>query len=109
MDKASEDYQASLDICNDRGNGITRLLEIMRRLRDKDNGCAWDLEQDYQSLVSNVIEEAYEVVEAIESNNVNSLKEELGDLLFGIVFYPILPVKTSISISIQSLMGLLIK
>ncbi len=86
MDKASEDYQASLDICNDRGNGITRLLEIMRRLRDKDNGCAWDLEQDYQSLVSNVIEEAYEVVEAIESNNVNSLREELGDLLFGIVF-----------------------
>ena len=86
MDKTSEEYQARLDICNDRSNGITRLLEIMKRLRDKDNGCAWDLEQNYQSLVSHVIEEAYEVVEAIESNNVNSLKEELGDLLFGIVF-----------------------
>ncbi len=86
MDKSSEEYQESLELCRSRGKGVERLLEIMKRLRDKDNGCPWDLEQNYHSLISSVIEEAYEVVEAIESNNAAHLKEELGDLLFGIVF-----------------------
>ncbi len=86
MEKNSSEYQASLDLCQDTGKGVVRVLEIMKRLRDKEHGCPWDLEQDYRSLSSSIIEEAYEVVDAIESNNKSDLKEELGDLLFGIVF-----------------------
>ena len=63
-----------------------RLLEVMERLRDPENGCPWDLEQDIKSLRPYVIEEAYEVVEAINSGNSSVLREELGDLLFQVVF-----------------------
>ncbi|WP_198265137.1 nucleoside triphosphate pyrophosphohydrolase [sulfur-oxidizing endosymbiont of Gigantopelta aegis] len=66
---------------------LTRLLEIMTKLRDPQNGCPWDLKQDYQSLVSYTLEEAYEVAEAIELGDMNELKKELGDLLFQVVFY----------------------
>jgi ATP diphosphatase len=66
---------------------IDRLLEIMARLRDPHNGCPWDLEQDFKSIAPYTIEEAYEVADAIERNDVNDLKEELGDLLLQIVFH----------------------
>ena len=66
---------------------IEQLIEIMQSLRDPNNGCPWDLEQDFQSLIPYTIEEAYEVADAIEQNNLEDIKSELGDLLFQIVFY----------------------
>lgn len=66
---------------------LTRLLDIMSTLRDPENGCPWDLRQDYKSLVPYTLEEAYEVAEAIELGDMNEVKKELGDLLFQVVFY----------------------
>ena len=57
------------------------LVKIMQALRDPENGCPWDLEQDLRSIVPYTLEEAYEVADAIESNNMDNLCEELGDLL----------------------------
>lgn len=65
---------------------LQRLLQIMARLRDPQQGCAWDLEQDAASLAPYTIEEAYEVVEAIASGNAADWREELGDLLLQVVF-----------------------
>jgi len=62
-----------------------RLVEIVRKLRDKENGCPWDKEQTHASLVPNFIEELYEVVEAIENEDSAHLSEELGDLMLHIV------------------------
>lgn len=67
--------------------GMDRLLQIMAQLRDPDNGCPWDIRQDYASLVPYTLEEAYEVAGAIGRGDVAGLCEELGDLLFQVVFY----------------------
>lgn len=64
-----------------------KLLHIMEQLRNPDGGCPWDLEQDFQSIARHTLEEAYEVVDAIETNDMDGLKKELGDLLFQVVFY----------------------
>jgi nucleoside triphosphate diphosphatase len=64
-----------------------RLLSLMRRLRDPEAGCPWDRAQSFQSLSRYVLEEAYEVVDAVASGDVHHLREELGDLLFQVVFY----------------------
>ncbi len=66
---------------------IDRLLAIMARLRAPKGGCPWDLQQTFTSIAPHTIEEAYEVVEAIETGDRRSLKDELGDLLFQVVFY----------------------
>lgn len=66
---------------------MQQLLDIMRALRDPDSGCPWDRQQNFQSLIPYTIEEAYEVADAIERNNYEDIKSELGDLLFQIVFY----------------------
>ena len=63
-----------------------RLLEIMRRLRDPDSGCPWDRAQDERSLARHTLEEAYELVDAIERGEARALRDELGDLLFQVVF-----------------------
>jgi len=63
------------------------LLYLMERLRDPETGCPWDIKQSWQSITASTIEEAYEVVEAIESEDRSKIKEELGDLLFQVVFY----------------------
>lgn len=63
------------------------LLVIMRRLRDPKNGCPWDIEQDFKSIAPYTIEEAYEVADAIERNNLDELSDELGDLLLQVVFH----------------------
>lgn len=65
---------------------ITKLLEIMQRLRDAQTGCPWDLQQDYKSIVPHTLEEAYEVADAIEKQDFTGLQDELGDLLFQVVF-----------------------
>ena len=62
-----------------------RLVRIMEKLRGPD-GCPWDRKQDYASLQPYILEEAYEVVETIQNNDISSLKEELGDLLLQVVF-----------------------
>jgi ATP diphosphatase len=64
-----------------------QLLSIMSRLRDPEQGCPWDLKQDFYSLIPYTIEEAYEVADAIERNDFHDLKGELGDLLLQVVFY----------------------
>ncbi|WP_256429989.1 nucleoside triphosphate pyrophosphohydrolase [Caulobacter sp. S45] len=66
---------------------IDRLLAIMARLRDPAGGCPWDLEQTFASISPYTLEEAYEVVDAIERNDLNDLREELGDLLLQVVFH----------------------
>ena len=58
----------------------------MSQLRDKENGCEWDKEQTFQSIAPHTIEEAYEVVDAINRSNIPDLEEELGDLLLQVVF-----------------------
>ncbi len=66
---------------------VDRLLELMTQLRDPDSGCPWDLAQTYASIVPHTIEEAYEVADAIAREDLIDLKDELGDLLFQVVFY----------------------
>jgi len=66
---------------------IERLRATMAALRDPDNGCPWDLKQDHRSLVPYLLEEAYEVIDAINDGGDEALCEELGDLLFQIVFH----------------------
>ena len=67
-------------------SSIKTLLETMRILRDKDNGCPWDIEQTLESLSPCVVEEAYEVSDAIARNDYENLKEELGDVLLQVIF-----------------------
>ncbi|MEZ5492213.1 MAG: nucleoside triphosphate pyrophosphohydrolase [Gammaproteobacteria bacterium] len=66
---------------------MDKLLRIMALLRDKEHGCPWDLEQTLTSLTRYTLEEVYEVVDAVEEGDTASLKDELGDLLFQVVFY----------------------
>lgn len=66
---------------------ITRLLDIMARLRNPQGGCPWDLQQSFSTIAPYTIEEAYEVADAIERNDLPQLRDELGDLLFQIAFH----------------------
>lgn len=66
---------------------MQRLLELMTRLRDPERGCPWDKEQTFATIAPYTIEEAYEVADAIERADMPALKEELGDLLFQVVFH----------------------
>lgn len=67
--------------------GIDDLIELMARLRDPVSGCPWDVKQSYKTIVTSTLEEAYEVADAIEQEDFAHLKEELGDLLFQVIFY----------------------
>jgi ATP diphosphatase len=66
---------------------ITPLTDIMARLRDRETGCPWDIEQNFASIAPYTIEEAYEVADAIERNDLDALKDELGDLLLQVAFH----------------------
>lgn len=68
-------------------SSIEKLLEIMRDLRNPETGCPWDVEQDFSTIAPYTIEEAYEVADAIEREDFDELRGELGDLLFQVVFY----------------------
>lgn len=74
-------------INNPSGNAMQTLLQLMSMLRDPKHGCPWDLKQSFASTAPHTLEEVYEVVDAIETNDIQQLKEELGDLLFQVVFY----------------------
>jgi len=80
-----------LNTGNDSGlealTAIDRLIAIMTMLRDKQHGCPWDLEQTIKSLLPYTLEEVYEVADAIENNDLVELEDELGDLLFQVIFY----------------------
>ena len=66
---------------------IETLLAVMARLRDPERGCPWDVKQDFASIATYTIEEAYEVAEAIDRGDLGDLKDELGDLLLQVVFH----------------------
>ncbi|MDE3028564.1 MAG: nucleoside triphosphate pyrophosphohydrolase [Paracoccaceae bacterium] len=74
-------------LIHDSQGGMPRLLEIMRRLRDPDTGCPWDIEQTFATIAPYTIEEAYEVADAIDRQAWEELQSELGDLLFQSVFH----------------------
>ena len=78
---------ASDALVHDPKGGLPRLLEIMRRLRDPQTGCPWDIEQDFTSIAPYPIEEAYEVADAIERQDWRELEGELGDLLLQTVYH----------------------
>ena len=66
---------------------IEKLRWIMSQLRDPETGCPWDIKQNFASITAHTIEEAYEVVDAIEQQDFTELNKELGDLLFQVIFY----------------------
>ena len=74
-------------LIHDPDGGMPRLLEIMRRLRDPETGCPWDIEQDFASITPYTIEEAYEVADAIAREEWAELEGELGDLLLQTVYH----------------------
>jgi XTP/dITP diphosphohydrolase len=69
------------------GTELLRLVDVMRRLRDPDHGCPWDLEQDHRTLARYLVEETYELVDAIEREHDVDVEEELGDVLLQVVFH----------------------
>ena len=71
---------------NDNLNNVEKLLELMQYLRDPEKGCAWDKKQSFSTIAPYTIEEAYEVSQAIQDEDFDDLKEELGDLLLQVVF-----------------------
>ena len=66
---------------------LLRLLDVMRRLREPERGCPWDLAQTFETLVPYTLEEAYEVADAVARADLRALRDELGDLLFQVVFH----------------------
>ena len=66
---------------------IKKLIEIMAALRHPQTGCPWDVDQDFSTVAPYTIEEAYEVADTIARNDMQGLRDELGDLLFQVVFY----------------------
>jgi len=68
-------------------DNIEKLLEVMRKLRDPEKGCPWDVEQSFATIAPYTIEEAYEVADAIARENMDDLRDELGDLLLQVVFH----------------------
>ncbi|MCK0121542.1 nucleoside triphosphate pyrophosphohydrolase [Loktanella sp. F6476L] len=74
-------------LIHDPNGGMPRLLEIMRRLRDPNTGCPWDIEQDFNTIAPYTIEEAYEVADAIARSDWTDLEGELGDLLLQTVYH----------------------
>ena len=66
---------------------LDRIIEIMRRLRDPETGCPWDVEQDFATIAPYTIEEAYEVADAIQRGDAEDIRDELGDLLLQVVFH----------------------
>jgi len=70
-----------------RGHSIEDLVRVMERLRDPQRGCPWDLKQDFNTIVPSTLEECYELAHAIEDGDFHHVAEELGDVLFQVIFY----------------------
>ena len=71
-------------------NKLNDLIDVVKRLRNPKNGCPWDIQQTSKSLAKYTLEEAYEVIEAIESNNNKELEGELGDLLLQVIYHSVI-------------------
>ena len=78
---------ASDALIRDPAGGVPRLVAIMARLRDREAGCPWDVEQNFDSIAPYTIEEGYEVADAIARRDMAALRDELGDLLFQVVYH----------------------
>lgn len=76
-----------LEIIRSQTTAIDKLRHVMKTLRDPDGGCPWDVAQDFRSIAKYTIEEAYEVVDAIERDDMRDLQDELGDLLLQVMFH----------------------
>ena len=90
-------------------SNIDNLIEVMKALRDPESGCPWDIKQTSASIASYTLEETHEALDAIERDDMDNLKEELGDLLFHIIFHVVKPkliVSTICNISVISLLSL---
>ncbi len=86
--KASNNSALDAPLASPRDSAAIRaVLDVMARLRDKERGCPWDIEQTFATIAPYTVEEAYEVAEAIAQNDLKALKEELGDLLFQVAFH----------------------
>ena len=83
----TKEKNESQRICVSSNGEISRLLEIMKRLRDPKDGCPWDIEQTYETIAPYTIEEAYEVSDAIDQGNWHELEGELGDLLLQVIYF----------------------
>ena len=83
----TKEKNESQRICLSSNGEISRLLEIMKRLRDPKDGCPWDIEQTYETIAPYTIEEAYEVSDAIDQGNWHELEGELGDLLLQVIYF----------------------
>ena len=70
-----------------KATSIDKLRDILKALRTPETGCPWDLKQNFKSIAAYTIEEAYEVVDAIERDDMDDLKDELGDLLLQVVYH----------------------
>ncbi len=66
---------------------LEHLLQIVKRLRDPESGCPWDIQQNFRSIISSTLEECYELIDALEEEDFRHVEEELGDVLFQVVFY----------------------
>jgi ATP diphosphatase len=87
MVNMTKEKNESQRICLSSSGEISRLLEIMKRLRDPKDGCPWDIEQSYETIAPYTIEEAYEVSDAIAQGNWQELEGELGDLLLQVIYF----------------------
>lgn len=78
---------ASRDMVASPAYTISDLLEVMARLRDPERGCPWDLQQSFATIAPHTLEECYELVDAIERGDFPQIRDELGDVLFQVIFY----------------------
>ena len=72
---------------NNESVNLMELLDVMARLRNLESGCPWDLKQTFETLVSSTLEECYELAAAIDDGDFDHIHEELGDVLFQVIFY----------------------
>jgi MazG family protein len=72
---------------NKKKSQLTRVIDVIKQLRDPEKGCPWDLKQTHTSLLKNLIEESYEFLHAVEENDQEAMKEELGDVLLQVLLH----------------------
>ena len=84
------------DVANADPRAIATLLKVMARLRDPETGCPWDIEQSFASIAPYTVEEAYEVADAIQRDDIEDLCDELGDLLLQVVFHAQMAAETGL-------------
>merc|ERR1711991_1150931 len=89
--KKNNIYDAYADIRSNKSQkNLQDIIDVVQQLRHPKKGCPWDIEQTSKSLSKYTLEEAYEVVEAIEKNNYSELEDELGDLLLQVIYHSVI-------------------